>query len=800
MKYLKNFNQHKAILEDLDLSKFYSEHKINPRIQFLSQQYVNEKLSTDAIPRDISKSKNKVIFWVAKSFKQHLLSEQILNTEKVDNIFKKYVSGEEKVDNKKSVDYFIRTIDSTFKDVKEKYDQIFDYFLSSGRTNKLNLVSSTLQDMYEEQEEWHDNLQVVDDLVIKDDGKILKTFSDGYYWIDIEKQYSPEEQKAMGHCGRTSADTMLSLRKNGKPHITIAVDYLDKKSHTYKSIRQCKGKQNKKPIPQYHKYIIGLLLDEKFKNAKINNDEYNAKEDFHIFDIKDDSLFKTLIRKRKDLFERVPLILFNNIDIDLILEEFSEILEKPSVFDYLFLKKKGYFEGKSLESFSNYFEYKNEYYLLDEYILKGLYKVDMDKIRESLIDKSSKDIQSGDISKFTSKIGVYNIDVEFLRNNLIPKNQSFFNNPSNLSNNEKAFLYDNELRSVKDFSDVKIMGSWYSVEEDSINGFDFYKIQKISDNYATYYTITIEELIGEGEEGIKVIKELNSSFEFFDETESIEDARLLNKIGIISDEHLEEVESFYQEFIDNNPKIAVFGNWYKDEHDSEFRDWMTVTSTYDNETFKPDDSQYGEEYLVLTDDEADTRSYEYAQSLIDEVGVPENLLMQFVDGSAILDWIRDDYDEVVREEPENWDVEKEISDEGRERIAEIKREFEDLKRVEEEEDVEEQMDELQTELQEIIDLEHHDSDYYEYTEEKIEEKIDELVDQYNTDPIDRIKEMFGDGKELVEFIKNQGWVDEDKVVKHKVETDGRGVQLSGYDHQEHEYEWEGETYYIYRTN
>lgn len=107
--------------------------------------------------------------------------------------------------------------------------------------------------------EWHESLTAsgkIDD----ESGEIIKQYPDGYYWIDLQTNSSMQEKDAMGHCGTDSqATTLFSLRnsKTKEPHVTIAYN-----ENTGK-ISQVKGKQNKKPVEKYMKFVIDLIKEMK---------------------------------------------------------------------------------------------------------------------------------------------------------------------------------------------------------------------------------------------------------------------------------------------------------------------------------------------------------------------------------------------------------------------------------------------------------------------------------------------------------------------------------------------------------
>lgn len=171
--------------------------------------------------------------------------------------------------------------------------------------------------------------------------------------------------------------------------------------------------------------------------------------------------------------------------------------------------------------------------------------------------------------------------------------------------------------------------------------------------------------------------------------------------------------------------------------------------------FKTED---GEEYMVLTDNEAEEEFYNYELDLIEECGL-----------GAFSDWARDYiiencldvdwFENYFREDYENYanDIETESasSDEYANRL-------------------EEEMSEA-----ECTD---------------VDEFIDYLVDSIRDDFVKEFELNFGE-KLLIEVIMNNNLLDMDAVIDYIKENDGRGI-LASYDGVENE---EGE-YYIYRTN
>lgn len=167
----------------------------------------------------------------------------------------------------------------------EMYNVIKDY---AERTNQ-NFQNNDFFPVYEEARDWHDALEASGNVIqLEGDMEVIHKFDDGYYWVDNHDNNCSIEGDAMGHCGRTNADTILSLRSpDGEPHISVAFDY----DGVY---RQAKGKGNKKPVEKYHKYMHWLFLNDGKYQIKKYNPEYEASEDFQVYDLPENIKNKVL--------------------------------------------------------------------------------------------------------------------------------------------------------------------------------------------------------------------------------------------------------------------------------------------------------------------------------------------------------------------------------------------------------------------------------------------------------------------------------------------------------------------------
>lgn len=335
LEYLESINESKSREKKLQKQR----EKI---YKFLNVDYIIDYIFDNVVSNDSTKGLKYTIWFanaIKEKFKEDLLENKdklskLLNIDIDENFLNDYFLNYE---TKKSTnDVFFKTA-FHFKDIfydivsyggDSEYDlkmrTIVDWLKSPLRENEeINLSEYTFDQAYEEAQEWHDNLKATG--IIEDEtGKILKTYDDGWYWIDLETTDCKAEGEAMGHCGvTTESDTMWSLRKNKSPHVTMAVN-----TNT-NTITQIKGRNNKKPIEKYHSYIVDIILDSGLKRFEY---EYDTGDDFRIDDLNDELYEKLLSVYPELLQEKSSIDRFINLfkdKLDLFINKFdSDVLIK----------------------------------------------------------------------------------------------------------------------------------------------------------------------------------------------------------------------------------------------------------------------------------------------------------------------------------------------------------------------------------------------------------------------------------------------------------------------------------------
>ena len=180
-----------------------------------------------------------------------------------------------------------------------------------------------------------------------------------------------------------------------------------------------------------------------------------------------------------------------------------------------------------------------------------------------------------------------------------------------------------------------------------------------------------------------------------------------------------------------------------------------ISEGYTDNVFETSD---GEEYLVVTDEEADDEFYQYEENLIDELGLDafsDWAKDYIIENCVDIEWFEDFYHEDYESYANDIETESASSDEYENRL-------------------EEEMAEAECTT--------------------IEEFVEYMVDTIRDDLVGQFEFDFGKDQ-LADVVSRYNLLDMDAVIDYIKEQDGRG-NMAGYDGVENE---EGE-YFIYRIN
>lgn len=301
----------------------------------------------DRLADIIEQRYGKYAIWVADSFKKHLLEtsarspisfydskteELRIATKDVinklgnlnDNIFLDGTYNYEDLEKALNKIWFSGDVGTESK--QGAYDYIYDWLRgrSSGPVidnEKLDFKTLSLIEAIRKAVVWHKELERVSSGRIKDEeGDIIKTYPDGFYWIRLNASSCDKEAKAMGHCGRGSG-ILYSLRKDKYPYVTADIDN--------GAVLQMRGRANSKPSSKYHPYIFDFILSDVVSSFDYNT--YRPEDNFHLNDLEKKEI-DIALKQKPELFKNQNL---NNLDdnqIDYLTEIMPEAIQVNVMF------------------------------------------------------------------------------------------------------------------------------------------------------------------------------------------------------------------------------------------------------------------------------------------------------------------------------------------------------------------------------------------------------------------------------------------------------------------------------------
>lgn len=232
-------------------------------------------------------------------------------------------------------------------------------------------------------------------------------------------------------------------------------------------------------------------------------------------------------------------------------------------------------------------------------------------------------------------------------------------------------------------------------------------------------------------------------------------------------------------------------------------------------SFKYDSGDGEVEYTIGTDEEATSAFYQYEEDLVDDIGIvgsfAERAWEVGIDGEKVANYF--DEEDYVRENPDDFDIPKKLTDKGEKEIEELTNKFYNLQDGPQDESKLKEIEDLDRRIEEISEFEI--DHLWEYDETAIENYLESEKERIKEDPKDylierdilqRERESAYRGGYHFSMDKNyeKMFLDLNKIIKYCIDSDGesemRGGALAGYDGVENHVNYQGVDYYIYRTN
>ena len=234
-------------------------------------------------------------------------------------------------------------------------------------------------------------------------------------------------------------------------------------------------------------------------------------------------------------------------------------------------------------------------------------------------------------------------------------------------------------------------------------------------------------------------------------------------------------------------KYFLFNTNYKHYGDSSMYLWLG-------------EKLFESEYVVYEGDKIYDAAKEQLESRIEDSGFDtfmEWVWENHIDERYVRDYLYEDYNEYVRESPEDWNINKELTDQQKQYLEIHQANINRLnQKLEEGGLTEEEQEEIENDIYDYEQLmedikENPEGDY---DEESIEEAIENMVDDNVDNIFDLLRDRGYDNHSLLDFV------DVDAAIDYVIRSDGYGQVLNGYDGTEDSYNINGEEYYVMRYN
>jgi len=255
----------------------------------------------------------------------------------------------------------------------------------------------------------------------------------------------------------------------------------------------------------------------------------------------------------------------------------------------------------------------------------------------------------------------------------------------------------------------------------------------------------------------------------------------------------EETEALFDHLV--NKGIVDEGedkyNLFKERHthygNSNFYTWLG-------------NNKFESEWVVYPDDEIERAAYEKLESDIEQLGYEafySHVWEDHLNNDEVRRWLYSDFEDDVRYHPEDWNIQKELTNDQK-RFIEIHQN---------------NIQRLNKKLEDggltDVEVEEIENDIYDY-EQLIEDIKENPEGDYSEAAIeDTIESMVDDSADdFAKFIKNRGYdpdfildfVDTDSLINYVIRSDGYGQILNNYDGDDDEYKIGDTWYHVMRHN
>ncbi len=398
----------------------------------------------------------------------------------------------------------------------------------------------------------------------------------------------------------------------------------------------------------------------------------------------------------------------------------------------------------------------------------------LNQIIKKVIKEQTENVVILTPEEFKENLVYFNSDVALLKRYYKNKDIIIKGN-LDLSNNE-------EIKNLNVIS--KIEGN-LNIQHSSVDVFDDNKARSVSDYGSQRYLIKKRE-------------ELKRKLEYLDELRKKDAWNIQN-----GEEISYQTEALYK-YLDENGDISYYDDGVNEEEVVEDK-YFIYPEKYGHYgggkmyTWLGDD-KYESEYIVYNEDEIEDAAREAIQSRIDDIGYDafsEWLWEDNLDNDAVRHYLREYVSESIYDDPENWGLEKQLSDNQEKIITVYKQKIEKLSQKLRSEDLDsETTKELNSEMEDIYTIIEDIKENPEggYDEDDIESVIDSYVDDNEDNFVSFLRDQGFGNDEILNFA------DIEAIKDYIIRNDSWGDIIGSYDGGEEEYNINGHIYIVMRYN
>jgi hypothetical protein len=343
-------------------------------------------------------------------------------------------------------------------------------------------------------------------------------------------------------------------------------------------------------------------------------------------------------------------------------------------------------------------------------------------------------------------------------------------------------LYNN--KEIKNLNVISKIEGNLNIQHSSVDVFDDNKARNVSDHGSERYLIKKREI-------------LRQKFEYLDELRKKDAWNIQNGKEISY-----QTEALYK-YIDENGEVGYYDDGVSEEEvvEDKYFIYPEKYHHYGGKMFTwLGDDKHEAEYIVYNEDKIEDGAREAIQSRIDELGYDafsDWLWEDNLDNDYVRRFLKEYISESVYDEPENWGLEKQLSDNQEKIIAVYKQKIEKLSQKLRSEDLDsESTKELYSEMEDIYTIikDIKESPEGGYDEDDIESVIDSYVDDNEDNFIGFIRDQGFGNDEILNFV------DIEAIKDYIIRNDSWGDIIGSYDGSEEEYNINGQIYIVMRFN